>query len=79
MDTFFPSHSLSDVSSLILFDLPQVLLSPGVPVAKFATDVVDTVGKFATGVVDTGSAPSIANISAKIKKFEKTLKLSSGA
>jgi hypothetical protein len=31
-----------------------VSMTPAVPVAKFAADVVDTGGTFATGVVDTG-------------------------
>jgi hypothetical protein len=34
-----------------------MLLTPAVPVTKFATELVDTSGKFATGVIDTGGAP----------------------
>jgi hypothetical protein len=54
--------------------LPLVSTTQAVPVAKFATGVIDsgskfatgvvyTSGKFATGVVNTAGAPSFANIS----------------
>jgi hypothetical protein len=45
-------------------NFPSVATTPAVPVAKFATGVVDACGKFATGVVDTGGEPSLANTSA---------------
>jgi hypothetical protein len=38
---------------------------------EFSTSVVDIGGKFATGVVDTNGAPSLANISANVKKKSK--------
>ncbi len=53
--------------------MPPVSTTPAVPLAKFASGVVDTSGKFATGVVDNGGAPGLENIS------KMTLMLFSGA
>ncbi len=67
------------VSLTSVANLPPVSTTPAVPVAKFASGVVDTGGKFTTDVVDTDGAPGLANISAKFsKKFERTLVLFSG-
>ncbi len=56
---------LPPVSTTPVANWPMVSATPAVPVAKFAT-----------GVVDTGGAPSLANISVNFsKKFEKTLML----
>jgi hypothetical protein len=54
---------------MILFPLfASGINNPAVLVAKFATSVVDTGGKFAINIVGTGSAPSLANISANFRK-----------
>jgi hypothetical protein len=51
------------------YDYSQsVSTTPAVLVAKFAASVVDTGGKFAINIVGTGSAPSLANISANFRK-----------
>jgi hypothetical protein len=53
----FAAQGAPLVSLTRLANLPQVLTTSAVPVAKFATGVTDTDGNFATGVVDTGSTP----------------------
>ncbi len=41
--------------TLVVANLPPVLTTPAVSVAKFAAGVVDTSGEVATGVDDNGS------------------------
>jgi hypothetical protein len=67
VDTFLPSSSLKDLSSLILFPL-------------FATFVIDTGGKFTAGMVDTVSnLPPVSTTLAKlVAKFASGVVHTSG-